>query len=67
MQEGKRNYLDSLYNCTNALYVYYNQIKIYNVPIVNELESCVQKARNISNREIKTIWERGGEIRKEAS
>lgn len=66
-QEGKRNYLDSLYNCTNALYVYYNQIKIYNVPIVNELESCVQKARNISNREIKTIWERSGEIRKEAS
>lgn len=67
VQEGKRNYLDSLYNCTNALYVYYNQIQRYNVPVVNELEACVQKVRNVNNREIKAIWERSGEIRKEAS
>ena len=66
-QEGKRNYLDSLYNCTNALYVYYNQIKSFNVPIADELESCVQKVQNISNYEIKAIWERSGEIRKKDS
>ena len=66
-QEGKRNYLDSLYNCTNALYVYYNQIKSFNVPIADELESCVQKVQNISDYEIKAIWERSGEIRKKDS
>lgn len=66
-QEGRRSYLDSLYNCANALYMYYNQIKSCNVPIVNELEFCVRKVQNISNYEIKAIWERSGEIRKEVS
>lgn len=55
-EKGQKFYMDGLYNCINALHSYCNCILDSHIEIVQELEKCVEEAKDIDNYEIKNIW-----------
>jgi len=55
-QKGQRFYMDGLYNCISALRDYYDCIIESDVTMTQELQNCVEVAKNIENYEIRNIW-----------
>lgn len=56
-EKGERFYMDGLYNCVNALHIYYGCILDSQIKISRELEDCVAEAKVIDNYEIRNIWD----------
>ena len=55
-QEGKRYFMDGLYNCIKTLKIYSCQLKKRGVDLSSSLDTTIKYARSIDNEEIKNIF-----------
>ena len=55
-QEGKRYFMDGLYNCITTLKEYSCQLKKMEIELSPNLDTTIKYAKSIDNEEIKNIF-----------